>query len=165
MLSTRKRKDVQAVTTIESLIEGWNNPFTERKELVSLSTAKQAPEDVTRDLLNGRKVGEEAYQVFKEQRLESSPPQKKFHDTMKLNKLKTFSSLSQKKKVSTDGRTMVLKDRSLFGRIIIISQSRKIDVRELLQYSLGPLLWSLATTEGFPRKTNKAALALSLIHI
>ena len=82
---------------------------------MSLSTAKQAPEDVTRDLLNARKVGEEAYQVFKEQRLESSPPQKKFHDTMKLNKLKTFSSLSQKKKVSTDGRTMVLKaDRSLF---------------------------------------------------
>ena len=57
---------------------------------------------------------------------------------MKLNKLKTFSSLSQKKKVSTDGRAMVLKaDRSLFGRIIIIGQSRKIDVRELLQYSLG----------------------------
>ena len=66
MLSTRKRKDEQAVTTIESLIEGWNNPFTERKELVSLSTAKQAPEDVTRDLLNARKVGEEAYQVFRE---------------------------------------------------------------------------------------------------
>ena len=101
--------------------------------------------------------------MFKEQRLESSPPQKKFHDTMKLNKLKTFSSLSQKKKVSTDGRTMVLKaDRSLFGRIIIIGQSRKIDVRELLQYSLGPLPWSLATTEGFPRKTNKAALATPL---
>ena len=98
MLSTRKRKDEQAVTTIESLIEGWNNPFTERKELVSLSTAKQAPEDVTRDLLNARKVGEEAYQVFKEQRLESSPPQKKFHDTMKLNKLKTFLPLVRRKR-------------------------------------------------------------------
>ena len=98
MLSTRKRKDEQAVKTIESLIEGWNNPFTERKELVSLATAEQAPEDVTRDLLNGRKVGEEAYQVFKEQRLESSPPQKKFHDTMKLNKLKTFLPLVRRKR-------------------------------------------------------------------
>ena len=82
---------------------------------------------------------------------------------MRLNKLKTFSILSQKKKVYTDGRTMVLKaDRSLFGRIIIIGQSRKIDVRELLQYSLGPLPWSLATTEGFLRQTNKAALATPL---
>ena len=35
-------------------------------------------------------------------------------------------------------------------------------MRELLQYSLGPLPWSLATTEGFPRKTNKAALATPL---
>ena len=41
-------------------------------------------------------------------------------------------------------------------------QSRKIDVRELLQYSLRPFLWSSATTEGFSRKTNKAALATPL---
>ena len=83
---------------------------------------------------------------------------------MKLNKLKTFSSLSQKKKVSTDGRTMVLKaDRSLFGRIIIIGQSRKIDVRELLQYSLGPLPWSLATTEKQTKQRQR--LPLSLFHL
>ena len=163
MLSTRKRKDEQAVTAVESLIESWNNPFTERKELVSLSTAKQAPGDVTRDLLNAQQVGEKAYQEFREQRLESFPPQKKFHDTINLKKLKTFSSISKKKKVLTDGRTMILKaDRSLFGRIIIIGQNRKIDIRELLQYSLGPLPWSLATAEGFPRKTNKATLATSL---
>ena len=65
MLSTRKRKDEQAVTAVESLIESWNNPFTERKELVSLSTAKQAPGDVTRDLLNAQQVGEKAYQEFR----------------------------------------------------------------------------------------------------
>ena len=98
MLSTRKRTDEQAVTTIESLIEGWNNPFTDRKELVSLSTAKQAPQDVTRDLLNAQKVGKGAYQVFTEQRLESSPPQKKFHDTIKLNKLKPFLPLVRRKR-------------------------------------------------------------------
>lgn len=101
--------------------------------------------------------------MYREQRLELSPPQKKFYDTIKLNKLKTFSSISKKKKVSTDGKTMILKaNRSLFGRIIIIGQNRKIDVRELLQYSFGPLPWSLATTEGYPRRTNKAVLATSL---
>ncbi|KAK3730477.1 hypothetical protein QZH41_014705 [Actinostola sp. cb2023] len=163
MLSTRKRKDEQAVKAVENLIANWNNPFTESKELVSLSTAKQAPEDVTKDLLNAQEVGGKAYQVFREQRLESFPPQKKFHDTIKLNKLKTFSSLTKKKKVSMDGRTMILKaDRSLFGRIIIIGQNRKIEIRQLLQYSLGPLPWALATIEGFPRKTNKAVLATAL---
>ena len=55
-------------------------------------------EDVTRDLLNARKVGEEAYQVFKEQRLESSPPQKKFHDTMKWTNSKPFLPLVRRKR-------------------------------------------------------------------
>ncbi|KAK3747382.1 hypothetical protein QZH41_002637 [Actinostola sp. cb2023] len=113
MLSTRKRKDEQAVKAVENLIANWNNPFTESKEL---------------------EVGGKAYQVFREQRLESFPPQKKFHDTIK----------------------------SLFGRIIIIGQNRKIEIRQLLQYSLGPLPWALATIEGFPRKTNKAVLATAL---
>lgn len=58
---------------------------------------------------------------------------------------------------------MILKaDRSLFGRIIILGQNRRIEVRELLHYRLGPLPWALATPEGFPRKTNKAALATYL---
>ena len=58
---------------------------------------------------------------------------------------------------------MILKaDSSLFGRIIILGQNRKTEVRELLHYSLGPLQWVLATPEGFPRKTNTAALATYL---
>ena len=43
-----------------------------------------------------------------------------------------------------------------------MGQSRKIDVRDLLSHSLGPLPWALATPEGLPRKTNKAALAAQL---
>ena len=113
--------------------------------------------------MRAREIGEQAFQQFREERLEASPPKRKFHDPMKLKKLKTFSTLSKKKKVTTDGRTMILKaDRSLFGRIIILGQNRKIEVRELLQYSLGPLPWALATPEGFPRKTNNAALATYL---
>jgi len=58
---------------------------------------------------------------------------------------------------------MILKaDRSLFGRIINLGQNRKIEVRELLHYSLGPLPWALATPEGFPRETNNTALATYL---
>ena len=43
-----------------------------------------------------------------------------------------------------------------------MGQSREIDVRDLLSHSLGPLPWALATPEGLPRKTNKAALAAQL---
>ena len=70
------------------------------------------------------------------------------------------TSLSKKKTVSTQRRTMILKaDRSLFGRMIITGQRRKIEVKDKLQHSLGPMLWALSTAEDFPRKTNKAALA------
>ena len=71
-----------------------------------------------------------------------------------------FTSLSKKKTVSTQRRTAILKaDRSLFGRMIITGQRRKIEVKDKLQHSLGPMLWALSTAEDFPRKTNKAALA------
>ena len=113
--------------------------------------------------MKASEIGEQAYKQFKEERLEAIQPKNKFHDPMKLKKLKTLSSLSKKRNVTADGRTMILKaDRSLFGRIIILGQNRKIEVRELLHYSLGPLPWALATPEWFPRKTNKASLATYL---
>ena len=110
LLSTRKVKDEKAVTAVESLIERWSNPFVESKQLVSISTATEAPEDVTLDLMRAREIGEQAFQQFREERLEASPPKRKFHDPMKLKKLKTFSTLSKKKKVTTDGQIFVWKN-------------------------------------------------------
>ena len=150
MLATRKVKDEKAVTAVESLIESWNNPFIESKQLVSISTGTEAPEDVTQDLIKAREVGEQAYQQFREERLEAFKPKKKCHDPMKLKKLQTFSALSKNRKVTVDGRTTILKaDRSLFGRIIILGQNRKTEVRELLRYSLG------SRQKGFLRRPTK----------
>ena len=133
------------------------------KNVVSISTAKEAPDDVRRDLLQAQSIGEEEYQKFKRERLASTPPKVKFHDPLKLKKLKTFSSLTKQKKIKTTGRAVILKaERTLFTRMIIMGQSRKIDVRDLLSHSLGPLPWALAALEGLPRKTNKAALATQL---
>ena len=153
-------KDEKSVTALESLIESWNNPFVVKhsQDLISISTAKEAPADVSQDLMQAHKIGEQAYKQFKEERLETSPPKKKFHDALKLLKLKTFSSLSKKKTIDAKGRAIILRaDRSLFGRMIVMGQSRKSEVKELLCHSLGPSPWALATPEGFPRKTNKAA--------
>ena len=58
LLSTRKVKDEKAVTAVESLIESWSNPFVESKQLVSISPATEAPEDVTLDLMRAREIGE-----------------------------------------------------------------------------------------------------------
>ena len=41
----------------------------------------------------------------------------------------------------------------------LIAQTRKLNMREVLQYSPGPFPWALGSGEGSLRKTNKAALA------
>ena len=99
----RITKDEKAVSAVQNLIDSWNNPFEEDQNVVSISTAKEAPDDVRPDLLQAQSIGEEEYQKFKRERRESTPPKVKFHDPLKLKILKTFSSLSKQKKIKTTG--------------------------------------------------------------
>lgn len=47
--------------------------------------------------------------------------------------------------------------------MVLIAQSRNLNMKEVLAYSLGPLPWELASYDGSMRKTNKAALARELL--
>ena len=53
---------------------------------------------------------------------------------------------------------MVRADRKLFARPIVIAQARKLDMREVLKFSLGPVPWSFAMPDGTLAKTSKAKL-------
>ena len=53
-------------------------------------------------------------------------------------------------------------DRNLFARMTVIAQTRYMDMREVLKYTLGPLTSSLATPEGLHVKTSKYKLAEAL---
>ncbi|KAK3728046.1 hypothetical protein QZH41_015787, partial [Actinostola sp. cb2023] len=162
---SRIMKDEQAVYAVVELIQGWNNPFAENQDLISIATAKGPPKDVATDLMKAYEIGEKCYATFKEERMENVPQVKKFHDTLKTNKLKTFSDMNKKKQVTStsSGRSIILKaDRSLFARIIVMAQGRNLEMEEILKHPLGPLPWSLSTPDGFLRKTNKAALATLL---
>ena len=46
--------------------------------------------------------------------------------------------------------------------MIVIAESRDLQMKEVLSHPLGPLPWSLATPDGLMRKTNKASLAKEL---
>lgn len=161
---SRAEKDKDAVLAIISVIEGWVNPFSNQQDIMSISTAKTATPEVASDLLHALEVGEKCYTKFKQDRLYNDPPVTQFFDTVKLNKLKTFSHMCKTKKVKTlTGRAVILKaDRSLFGRIIVMAQSRSLQMTDILSYPLGPMPWALATPDGLPRKTNKAILGKGL---
>ncbi len=152
---TRIKKDEEAVSAVVQLIQGWINPFTENQDLVSISTAKIAPRDITSDLMKAHSTGEKCYSTFRSERLEKDVPTVKFHDILPANKLKTFSNLCKKKAVKSSGRMIILKaDRTLFGRIIVMAQGRSLKMEDILSHPLGPLPWALSTSDGLLRKTN-----------
>ena len=80
-------------------------------------------------------MGEEAYQTFERTRLDDDPPSVKVHDKA---------------------------DRNLFSQIILVAESRSVNMKDVLAHTLGPLPWILANADESLRKTNKAALAREL---
>ena len=46
--------------------------------------------------------------------------------------------------------------------MILVAQSRQLQIRDVLAHPLGPLPWVLANGDGSLRETNKAALAREL---
>ena len=91
------------MSAVFHLIQGWINPFAEKQDLVSISTAKIAPRDIASDLMKAHEIGEQCYCTFKDERLDKDQPAKKFHDLITANKLKTFSNLCKNKTVNQVG--------------------------------------------------------------
>ena len=159
----RDEADVKSIVSI--LQDTWLNPFNpDLQDLVCLSTGKVATPDVERDLLGAKDIGEEAYKAFREQRLQCNTPKVKFHDAITKAKLMTFTHLTKKVTIKAGkNQEVILKaDRRLFAQMIVIAESRNLQMRDVLSHPLGPLPWSLATPDGLLRKTNKASLAKEL---
>ena len=149
MQSPRKPKDEKQVLAVEALIESWSNPFVGNQDLNSISTAKEAPADMSYDLLHACEIWEQEFQQFKEERLQSF---------MILWSWKTWRCLGhsgKKKAVSNQGRTVIIKaNRSLFGRMILPDKVGRLKLRTCCNIAL--VLWFGNWRQ---RKTNKAALA------
>ena len=126
-------------------------------QLSRISTGAVATSAIAEDLATAYKVGEAAYAVFKKTRLESQPPTVRFNDKLNKQKLKTFSALLKTKTVAKgkDTETVLHADRDLFAWMIIIAESRNLQMQDMLKHPLGPLPASLACNNGFPHKTNK----------
>ncbi|KAG1650017.1 hypothetical protein GQR58_028409 [Nymphon striatum] len=160
--SSRVKRDENDVKSIVDMLENnWTNPFSNQpSDLVSLSTGAAATSAITSDLLKARSKGEEAFKIHKE-RLESGSG---FFDPIKKQNLQTFTVL-QKNTVVNAGtnREMILKaDNRVFGNMLLIAQSRKLDMKDVLQYPLGPKPWALANADGTLKKTGKATLGKHL---
>ena len=97
-----------------------------------------ASEEVENDLLQAEALGRKQAKEFIDDRIKQNKTG--FCDTIKKNKLKTFSSLKPVKRLCVKDKEVIIQsDHSLFARLLIIREKRGISIRELLRHSLGPV--------------------------
>ena len=126
--------------------------------LSNLATGVVIPRDVSSLLLEAEKLGEKEMNALIKKRINSNAVG--FWEALPKMKIKTFASLAKKVQVKQSDEKLVKinADRSLFGRLLIASNTRNIDLRDVLTYELSPVPCALAHTDGTLRKSNKSIL-------
>ena len=158
MGKSRMAVDERDVKKVYDTITNWGNPFSscESDGIHHLASGKSATQKLEDDLIGALEKGQDAMKSFIQTRIiKSDVP---FYDPIPKMKLSSFSTLSLSK-VKIGGNEVIIKaDRDLFARLIIIAQSRDLDLREVFSYSLGPVPWPLASGDGSLCKTVKLSL-------
>lgn len=116
------------------------------------------PRDVSSLLLQAEKLGEKEMNALIKKKINSNAVG--FWEALPKMNIKTFASLAKKVQVKQSDEKLVKinADRSLFGRLLIPSNTRNIDLRDVLTYELSPVPCALAHTDGTLRKSNKSIL-------
>ena len=130
---TRDEEDVQKVMEV---ISQWWNPFETADDLVSLSSGSIASSALKEDLVKAEEKGKSGLVSFVQDRLTSSAVG--YFETLPRLKLGTFGEVE--KTVNQGGKSFVLRaDRNLFARLLVLGQSRQINLRDHLTHELGPV--------------------------
>ena len=162
--NTRKdESEIQKITRV--ITDRFGNPFSINgpvpledetpDPLINIATGVVAPSDVTHDLLSAKSIGKKALIDFATERLNRcevslSSPIKRF-------KLKTFANIQHpKKSLSAEKVKSIDSDRELFGRLLVVSKDRKIDLQKFFKYELSNVPLALTNNDGSLAKTNKA---------
>ena len=84
-----------------------------------------------------------------------------FYKAVTRNDLKTFASLEKRSKAMSKSKQKLLNvnvDKQLFGRLLVISKDKDVDVEELFSYELSSVPLSLFNFDGSMVKCNKSKL-------
>ena len=135
----RDEGDINKV--IHTLKTVMSNPFDEDAngedmQLMNLATGVVMPEEMSKQLLDTECLGAVKMKSFVSKRINTT--EVGFWEPLKKMNIKTFASLLKKAKMkSVDEKLVTVSaDRNLFGRLLIASRSRYINLREVLKYKL-----------------------------
>lgn len=154
-------KDVQSI--VSNITNRFGNPFVidmdkelgTPEPLTNIATGVVASENISRDLLNANETGKMALKEYVDSRLNSELT--KLSVPLKKKKLQTFDSVHVMKDTPKKQQMASAEsDRDLFGRLLVVSKDRKIDLETLFEYELSTVPVAIANPDGSLFKSNKA---------
>ncbi|GFO06442.1 hypothetical protein PoB_003294700 [Plakobranchus ocellatus] len=66
--------------------------------------------------------------------------------------------MTAKSKISKNQELKITAQRNMFEQVLMLFTENGLDLQNMMEFPLGPMPWALATSDGFPMKTNKAVL-------
>lgn len=145
---------IRLMDVICSMVNPWS--LDDDKLVVSLSSGIEANQPATEDLKRAHQLGELQLKEFLSRVM--SGARDEMFKPIKANKLLTMSNKVQKAR-KTEEVKVLKADRSVFTRLLVVAQTRDIDLKEVFTYSLAPIPPALSSYDGKGlSKTNKAQL-------
>ena len=155
---SRIQKDNSDLSQIISELENTLNPFSVHDDaLYCLNTGKAVCNDVKYDLLLSKDKGSEWHQQFVKECKEDPG---RFEKAVKRRKVKNFTYDAVKAKITPKDKKVkeVKCTRDLFGRLLYLAVSQKLDLGLVLSYPLNEVPLALFSITGDMNKTSKSAL-------
>ena len=121
------------VTSLLEVLENQNfELFPKENVLKNVMTGQVYPDMICKDILSVEKIGDELYNEFVKDRLQADSIVDVLAPLKKAS-LKTFKSCNKEKVVKLKDRVVVLRENcNLFGRCAILSQTRHVDMKEVI---------------------------------
>jgi hypothetical protein len=156
----RCRRHEQDVGQVIAILNEISNPFDgSHEELVNIMSGVIASVECTEDMRFAYENGEKTVSTFLNERLFEK--KKDFFDTIPRSKSMTFAS--QKRQDKSKGFKAPDSDRKMFSRLLLLSKSKGLDLKNVMKYSLGNVSYPLASEDGGLSTTPKSKLRDHLI--
>ena len=153
--TSRCNRDENDVQKIYKYAQHFENPFISSSQLlVNVVTGVEASSVVTRDLINAKVRGKHLYELFvKTLMVEKNIP---VHDPIKRTNSLTFASMN--KNIKVDKVKSIETDFNFFKRILVVSQQRDINLKDIFEHELSDVPLALAKPDGSLAKCVKSAM-------
>ena len=159
---SRIERDNNDLQSIMIAIKDSLNPFSITGDnLLCLKNGCPTSEEVKKEALSFRQIGEKWYDEISSQCLEKS---ERFEQPIKRRKVKCFSSEAIKVNISVKYKKIkqISGTKDLFGRLLYLATVMKIDLQHVFCFPLTPVPLSLADVTGSKHKATKSKLLAHL---